>query len=100
MSLDVASTPVAGHLEIEPGWRQGRGAFGGLCVAAMIRAVQQVEPIDVRSVTAELFAPVEVGPAELPVEVLRRGSSVTVARAQIVQGEPRAHAVVLLGKPR
>jgi hypothetical protein len=52
----------------------------------------------VRSVTAELTAPVEAGPAELAVDVLRAGSSsVTVARAAVIQGgEVRGHAVAVL----
>lgn len=107
-SLSDASTPRrAGddfHLDVPPGWRQGRGAYGGLSIAAAVRAIEArvADPRrKVRSVTAELTAPVEVGPAELAVEVLRAGSSVTVARAALRQaGETRAHAVAVLAAPR
>jgi acyl-CoA thioesterase len=108
VTLTEATTPTrAGEtphrLDVPAGWRQGPGAYGGLCIATMIRAIEDrvADPTrKVRSVTAELFAPVEVGPAELPVEVLRRGKSLSAARATIVQGEPRAHAVAILAKTR
>src|SRR5512141_1734964 len=100
---DVSTPRPDGHgfrLEVPPGWRQGRGAFGGLSICAAIRAIEArvADPRRrVRSVTAELTAPVEAGPAELAVDVLRSGSSVTVARAALVQaGETRAHAVAVL----
>jgi acyl-CoA thioesterase len=92
------------RLDVPPGWRQGRGAFGGLSVAAAVRAIELRvgDPRrKVRSVTAELAAPVEAGPAEIAVDVLRGGSSVTVARAALRQaGETRAHAVAVLAASR
>lgn len=104
---DVSTPRPDGHgfrLEVPPGWRQGRGAFGGLSICAAIRAIEArvADPRRrVRSVTAELTAPVEAGPAELAVDVLRSGSSVTVARAALVQaGETRAHAVAVLAASR
>jgi acyl-CoA thioesterase len=107
-SLSDASTPRPDgdtfRLDVPPGWRQGRGAFGGLSIAAAVRAIEArvADPRrKVRSVTAELTAPVEAGPAELAVEVLRGGSSVTVARAALRQaGETRAHAVAVLAAAR
>ena len=107
-SLSDVSTPrLEGdtfRLDVPPGWRQGRGAFGGLTVAAAVRAIERRvgDPRrPVRSVTAELPAPVEAGPAELAVDVLRGGSSVTVARAALIQaGETRTHAVAVLAAPR
>jgi len=108
LTLTDASTPTkrgdTNHLEVTAGWRQGRGAYGGLAVAAMIRAIEQRvgDPArKVRSVTAELFAPVELGAAEIPVEVLRHGSSLSAVRASIMQGgTPKAHAVVILAASR
>ena len=106
-TLAEATTPARTgetfHLEVSPGWRQGRGAFGGLSIAAMIRAAEA--RIDdptrtVRSVTAELFAPVEVGAAELPVERLRHGNSLSAVRVAMIQGAPKAHAVVILAASR
>ncbi|MGN6106708.1 MAG: thioesterase family protein [Kofleriaceae bacterium] len=107
-SIVDVSTPVPDgdrlRLEVPPGWRQGRGAYGGLCVGALIRAIERRvdEPQrKVRSVTAELPGPLEVGAAEVEVEMLRRGNSVSTVRAAIRQGgEVRSHAVAILAAPR
>jgi acyl-CoA thioesterase len=99
IDLESATTPHGGVLHVHPGWQQGKGAFGGLVVAAMMRAAEQAiaDPSrTIRSVTAEIPAPVETGRAELSVEILRAGKSVTTARCALVQaGETRAHAVVI-----
>ncbi|HEU4408007.1 MAG TPA: acyl-CoA thioesterase domain-containing protein [Polyangiaceae bacterium] len=59
------------------GWQQGRGAFGGLVPGALTRAMAASEPEParaLRSLSAELLGPVPPGPADVGVEVLRRGS--------------------------
>jgi acyl-CoA thioesterase len=107
-SLSHVSTPhLVGdryQLEVAAGWRQGRGAFGGLVIAALIRAIEQhtADPSRrVRSVTAELPGPVEGGTADISVEVLRHGKNMSTARAALVQhGETRAHVVAILAAPR
>lgn len=107
-SLTELSTPRRDgdtfRLDVPAGWRQGRGAFGGYTIGALIRAIEQRvgDPArEVRSVTAELPAPVEPGPAELPVEILRAGNKLTAARAAVVQnGEIRGHAVAILAASR
>ena len=104
ITLEQATTPVGDRLDVPAGWRQGRGAYGGLVVAALIRAIEERvgEPgRKLRSLTAELPAPVDAGPAQLAVEILRRGNAVTTARAALVQaGELRAHAVAVLAADR
>ncbi len=101
MTLEAVTTPDAsGTLDVPPGWRQGRGAYGGLVVGALIRAIEQRigDPARVvRSVTAELLAPLPVGPAQIAVEILRRGNHVTIARAAIAE---YAHAVCVLATER
>lgn len=91
-------------LDVPAGWRQGRGAYGGLTIGALIRAIEAraADPSRrVRSVTAELPAPLEVGPSNITVDVLRVGNSVTTARAAIAQGgEVRGHAVAVLAATR
>ena len=96
-------------LTVPDGWQQGRGAFGGLVLGAMVRAATDtVAAADrrVRSVTAELLGPVLPGPATLHVEKLRQGSGVSAARVRLLQDsgtgvvEEQACAVVVLGKPR
>ncbi|MDQ3336241.1 MAG: thioesterase family protein [Myxococcota bacterium] len=92
------------RLDVPAGWQQGRGAFGGFTIGALIRAIEQriADPSrKVRSVTAELPAPVETGAAEITVEVLRTGNNLSAARAALVQGnETRAHAVAILAATR
>ncbi len=97
-------SPRDGHFEVPTGWRQGRGAYGGLVVATLVRAIEDriADPArEVRSVTAEIPAPVEPGPCDITVEILRAGRGVTTARAALVQGgETRAHAVAIAGVGR
>ena len=101
MTLAAATTPDPdGRLDVLPGWRQGRGAYVGLVVGSLVRAIEQriADPTrKVRSVTAELLAPLPEGPAQIAIEVLRRGNNVTVARAAIAG---YAHAVAVLATER
>lgn len=104
---DVCTPHPVGNqfsLDVPAGWRQGRGVFGGLVVGALISAIEQRlgDPArKVRSVTAELPGPVEAGTAEIAVEPLREGKSVSTLRAQLSQrGEVQSHAVAILGAAR
>lgn len=94
----------AWRFEVPDGWQQGRGAFGGMVLGAMLRAVQRAEPDArrrVRSVTGEIPAPVLVGPAEVEVVALRRGAAVSTWRATMSQrGEAVAQLVAVLGAAR
>jgi acyl-CoA thioesterase len=110
-ALDAQYDPQTGPLWfVEDGWQQGRGAYGGLVIGAMVRAAVKACGDDgrrVRSVTAELLGPVLVAPARLVVEPLRRGSGVTGVRVRLVQADHPSHipeelcqAVVLLAKDR
>lgn len=95
---------------VPDGWQQGRGAFGGLVVGAMVRAAitatNDVTRV-VRSVTAELLGPVLPGVATLHVERLRQGSGVSAVRVRLLQAvvsdgplEEQACAVVVTAKAR
>lgn len=92
------------ELDVVPGWRMGRGAFGGLVVAALLRAIEHriADPArTVRSVTAELPGPVEHGTVDITVDILRRGNNVSTLRAAITQaGEIRSHAVAVVAAGR
>jgi len=91
-------------LVVPDGWQQGTGAFGGWVMAVLIRGIEAVvaEPgRALRSLTAEIPAPVMVGEATLSVEVLRTGASVTTVAARLLQkGQIQAHAVAIMGTPR
>ncbi|MBM4381675.1 MAG: thioesterase family protein [Deltaproteobacteria bacterium] len=103
----VTPTPRSPGLydwEVVDGWQQGRGAFGGLVVGALLRALEGAagspeRPL--RSLSVELCGPALPGPSELRVEVLRAGTGVTTAACRLVQGgEVQAHAVGAFGKAR
>lgn len=75
------------RLTVDDGWQQGRGAYGGLVVGAMVRAAMlSVEDPRrrVRSVNAELLAPVPVGDARLVVEPVRVSSALSVMRVRVM----------------
>ncbi|MCL2776464.1 MAG: thioesterase family protein [Polyangiaceae bacterium] len=94
-------------INVPEGWRHGSGAFGGLVLGYIVRAVlaEQVQVSaherPLRTITATIAGPLMVGPAKVHVERLRIGKSVTVFAARIVQNdETLAHAVCVLGLAR
>jgi len=108
-SLDEALTPERRgedtfELAVRDGWQQGRGAFGGLVVGSMVRAMEArvADPArSLRSLTAEIVGPVAVGTAQIAVEALRLGNAVSTVRASLSQGgEVLAHAVGVFGARR
>jgi hypothetical protein len=108
-SLADVSTPsrIAGdrfRLEVPDGWQQGRGAFGGLVLASLTRAIEAVcgsETLKLRTLTAEICAPVLPGQADARIELLREGSGTVTAAARLEQaGAVVAHTVAVLGRDR
>lgn len=106
-SLDVLTAVTAlgdGRFsaDLPDGWQQGRGLFGGLVTAVLVRALEASAPDrPLRSLTSELCGPTSPGPAELRVEALRVGSAVSTLAVRLVQGgEVSAHGVGVLGRGR
>lgn len=95
-------------LDVPEGWQQGKGAYGGLSLAAMVRAIELSRRSDdkgedrpLRSLTAELPSATLVGPAQIVVEPVRIGKGVSTFSAKLVQGgEVRALATAILAAPR
>jgi acyl-CoA thioesterase len=91
-------------LDVPDQWQQGRGTFGGVVMGWLVRAIELSEPDPertIRSLTAEIPAPVMVGPARIRVEPLRRGNAVSTVRATLFSGdEIAAEMVAVLGKSR
>lgn len=91
--------------EVPASWQQGRGAFGGLVLAILARALEQTEPDParrMRTLSGEICGPVQPGPAEVRVSVLRRGKYLTNLDAQLFQqGEvlARASAIISTARP-
>ena len=74
--------------EVPEGWQQGRGAFGGLVLAMLARAMEkaEVEPARrLRSLSGELCAPLLPGRADIGVTTLRRGRGVTYLESRLAQ---------------
>lgn len=90
--------------EVPDGWQQGRGAFGGLVLAALCRAATIFEDDPERPprvMNGELTGPVLPGAAALSVRLLRRGGAVTTVDVSLTQEEEiRARASFVLGGPR
>jgi len=104
---DVCTPRPAGEhyqLDVAPGWLQGRGAFGGLVIGALIRAIEHrtADPARaLRSVTAEIPGAVEPGTVDITVDTLRQGKNLSAVRAALTQGgEVRSHAVAILAASR
>src|SRR4051812_16916829 len=97
-ALAVTRTPTGEknvfRLQVLPGWEQGRGAFGGLVLGALTRAIVACESETdrvLRSLSGAITAPVVVGDADVHVTELRRGNAMSTYDAQLVQeGEVRA----------
>jgi hypothetical protein len=106
----IALERTADHeytLAIPDGWQQGRGAFGGLVLGAMLDAMVTSEPDTARiarSMTGDLCGPAVVGPARIVVRVLRRGKNQSNLGATLLQGahgdELVAHATATLAVER
>jgi hypothetical protein len=92
---------------VPDGWQQGRGAWGGLVIAAIVRAASQAEasagfPLrPVRSVSAQIVAPVVVGEALVSVTEVRRGSATATWMVGITSESATAvHATVVFADDR
>ncbi len=89
---------------VPEGWEQGRGAYGGLVLAAMARAVEHAAGTPdriLRTLMATLGGVVPAGEATILVEPLRIGNGMSTLAARLVQdGEVKTHAVAILGRPR
>ena len=96
------------RLVVVDGWQQGRGAYGGIACGAMVEAMATRLPgagsgprRALRSLMTTLVVPLQIGDAEIHVDALREGVSVTTLRATIQQGgRAVAHGIGVFGAPR
>lgn len=91
--------------DVPAGWEQGRGAWGGLVVGALIEAVDAAQgsaPRTIRTISAHLVAPALAGPAAVTVRPVREGSSMSTWSAELMDAGAAAlaHAVVIAGEAR
>lgn len=107
VALAQAAASRDGVWSVPDGWQQGRGAWGGLVVAALVRAAVTAENSSgvagrpVRSVSAEIVAPVVAGLATIDVREVRRGSSTATWAVEVTSdGQLAVTASVVLGDDR
>ena len=91
--------------QVPDGWQQGRGAWGGLAIGAMVRAVGQVEPDasrSVRSISLQMTSPAYVGIHMVSVRPARLGSRLSTWSVEVASesGEQVASAQVVTGTAR
>jgi hypothetical protein len=93
-----------GVWEVPEGWHQGRGAWGGLIVAAAVRAARVADPAapSLREISVHMVGPVAPGPAQVACSLVRRGSATSVWQVAIssASGETWAVATVVFGGSR
>lgn len=89
---------------VPDGWQQGRGAFGGLVLGTLLRAILQVEPDPLRvarTLSGDNCGPILPGPVDIQIRVLRRGSNQSNLVAELTQaGSVLATASAVLSRPR
>lgn len=90
---------------VPDGWQQGRGAWGGLVIGALVNAVVACEPDPVRavrSVSIQMMAPALPVTHRVAVTRVRAGSAMTTwaVSASGPDGEAVANGVVITGGPR
>lgn len=102
--LAIRSDDQGLYVEVPDGWQQGRGAFGGLSFAWLVRAAVAAEPDAERrprAMSLQLCGPVRPGRARLGVEALRVGNGVSHRLVRLVQGdEAPSVGIVTLGRAR
>lgn len=90
--------------DVPPGWEQGRGAFGGLVLGTLARAMIASEPDSgrtLRFLSGEIAGPVQPGETRIEVSVLRRGKNLTNLDARLLQnGDVLARASAGLSTAR
>jgi hypothetical protein len=92
-------------IDVPDGVQQGRGAWGGVATGAMTSAALQAAASpnqELRTMSAQLVAPLLTGRSFVRTDILRAGSATTTvaARVESAAGEVVAHGVVVLGAAR
>ena len=91
--------------EVPDGWQQGRGAWGGLSIGALVRAIlaaQSDAKRAIRSISCQIFAPVEVGTHSIVASLDRRGSAMSTWSAKLIgsSGEACVQMTAITGVER
>jgi acyl-CoA thioesterase len=99
-----AVTLVDGKGTIDSSWYQGRGAFGGIMAALLLREMQAkvADPERLpRSLTVHFCGPATEGAMEVKTEIVRTGSRVSHVTARVARGtDTMTLATASFAKPR
>ena len=112
--LEPISAVPKQSIQLTADWAQGRATYGGLVAALMLQGMQSHVDAErlLRSVQVTFVAPAAPQEAQLCVETLRVGGSVTLMSARLVQaglvcatatasfGAPRVSTIHIPGVPR
>lgn len=104
MTTDLRTLWTAGRTWNCPaGWRQGRGAWGGLVAGQVVTAAQATVASDlpVRSVHIAMLGPVPAGPIDVTVTTVRDGTATASRDVELCRaGEVLTRATVVFGAVR
>ena len=91
--------------EVPDTWQQGRGAWGGLPIRAMVEVVvrQEVAEREVRSITVQIPEPVLAEPHRLITRLIRSGSAMSMWQVDIIRMKNNlavAHGQIVTGEDK
>lgn len=96
-------TPLGGArygAQADESWLQGRGAYGGLVAALLVRAMEHelADGLRLARITTAFCAPLLPGPIEIEVEVVRAGRNVSTLAARLRGGGSDGGPVVAIAQ--
>jgi len=101
-TYDEAVDVRDGSWEVPEGWLQGRGTWGGLLAAGIIRAAAAAEGrgLPLREVSVHMVGPLPAGPAGVSTTLVRQGSATSVWQVAVAGEETWAVGTAVFGGPR
>ena len=96
-----AGTASTVTFEVPDDWLQGRTTFGGLIASLAVQAMRDVagggwdDGVRLRALQTSFIGPVERGPVDVAIELLREGRNIRQVQARVQQGGQTA--ALLLG---
>jgi acyl-CoA thioesterase len=97
--------PRTYRTEVDASWVQGRGVYGGIAAAILVRALEAEASKGQRVVriTTSFCAPLAAGPCRVEVDVVRAGRNVATMRASVWNegaSTPATTCLATLARPR
>lgn len=101
-TYDEAVNVHEGSWDVPDGWHQGRGAWGGLVTAGIVRAASAADGrgLPLREVSVHMVGPLPPGPADLTTTLVRQGSATSVWQVAVSGEETWAVGTAVFGASR